>query len=38
MTQRFWKWQKFLESGLDSWDTALVYDNRLYYVGNSLRS
>ena len=37
MTQRFLKWPKYLENGLDTWDTALVFENRLYYVGNDLR-
>ena len=32
MTQRFWKWPKFLGNSLDAWDTALVFENRLYYV------
>ena len=22
MTQRFWKWPKYLRNGLDTWDTA----------------
>ena len=37
MTQRFGKCPKYLENGLDTWDTALVFENRLYYVGNGLR-
>ena len=36
MTQRFGKWPKYLGNGLDTWDTALVFQNRLYYVGNGL--
>ena len=38
MTQRFGKWPKYLGNGLDAWDTALVLEKRLYYVGNGLRS
>ena len=37
MTQRFGKWPKYLGNGLDTWDTALVFEKRLYYVGNDLR-
>ena len=37
MTQRFKKGPKYLENGLDAWDTALVFEKRLYYVGNGLR-
>ena len=37
MTQRFGKWPKYLGNGLDKWDTALVFEKRLYYVGNGLR-
>ena len=37
MTERFGKWQKYLGNGLDTWGTALVFEKRLYYVGNSLR-
>ena len=37
MTQRFGKWPKYLGNGLDTWDTAEVFDKRLYYVGNGLR-
>ena len=36
MTQRFWKWPKYLGNGLDTWDTALVFEIQLYYVGNGL--
>ena len=34
MKQRFAKWPKYLENFLDTWDTALVFKKRLYYVGN----
>ena len=37
MTQRFVKWPKYLGNDLDTWDTALVFEKRLYYVGNGLR-
>ena len=37
MTQRFVKWPKFLGNGLDTWDTALVFENRRYYVEKGLR-
>ena len=37
MTQRFGKLNKYLENGLDTWDTALVFEKRLDYVGNGLR-
>ena len=37
MTQRFGKWPKCLGNGLDTWDTALVFEKRLCYVGNGLR-
>ena len=37
MTQRFGKWPKYVGRGLDAWDTALVLEKRLYYVGNSFR-
>ena len=37
LTQRFGKWPKYLGNGLDAWDTASVFENRLYYVGNGLR-
>ena len=36
MTQTFGNWPKYLENGLDTWDMALVFEKRLYYVGNSL--
>ena len=38
MTQRFGKWPKYFRNGLDTWDTALVFEKLLYYVGNGLRS
>ena len=34
MTQRFGKWPKYCRNGLDTWDTDLVFEKRLYYVGN----
>ena len=37
MTQRFGKWPKYLGNSLDTWDTALVFEKLLYYVGNGLR-
>ena len=37
MTQRFWKGPKYLGNGLDTWDTALVFEKRLSYVGHGLR-
>ena len=37
MTQRFLKWPKYLGNGLDTWDTALVFEKRPYYVRNGLR-
>ena len=36
MTQRFGKWPKYLEIGLDTWGMAYVFEKRLYYVGNGL--
>ena len=30
ITQRFGKWPKYLGNGLDTWDTALVFEKRLY--------
>ena len=38
MTYRFGKFPKYLRNGLDRWDTALVFEKRLYYVGNGLRN
>ena len=29
MTQRFGKWPKYLENGLDTWDTTLIIEKRL---------
>ena len=37
ITQRFGKWNKYLGNGLDTWDTALVIKEILYYVGNGIR-
>ena len=37
MTQRFGKWPKYLGTGLDTWNTALVFEKRLDYLGNGLR-
>ena len=37
MTQRFWKWPKYFGNGLDTWNTALVFEKRLYYVRNDLK-
>ena len=37
MTQKFGKWPKYFGNGLDGWDTVLVFEKRLYYVGNGLR-
>ena len=37
MTQRCGKWPKYLGNGLDTWDTALVFEKRLHYVKNCLR-
>ena len=37
MTQRLGTWPKYLGNGLDTWDTALVFEKRLQYVGNGLR-
>ena len=37
MTQRFGKWPKYLENDLDTWDTTLIIEKRLYFVGNGLR-
>ena len=28
MTQRFGKWPKYFRKGLDTWDTALVFEKR----------
>ena len=32
-----WEMDKYFENGLDTWETALVFEKRLYYVGNGLR-
>ena len=37
MTQRFGKQAKYLGYGSDTFNTALIFDKRLYYVGNGLR-
>ena len=34
MTQRFWKYTKFMGNSLEKWDTSLVFEKRLYYVEN----
>ena len=36
-TQRFGKWPKYLGNGLDTWNTAFVFEKRLNYVGNGFR-
>ena len=38
MIQRFGKWPKYFEQGLDTWDTALVFQKQYYYAGSGLRS
>ena len=37
MTERFGKWPKYLGYGSDTFNTALIFEKRLYYVGNGLR-
>ena len=37
MTQRFLKWSQYLGNGLGTFDTALIFENRLYYVGTGFR-
>ena len=37
MNQRFGKFPKYLGTGLDTWDMALVFEKRLDYVGNGFR-
>ena len=37
MTQRFGEFPKYLGNGLDTWDRAQVFEERLHYFGNSLR-
>ena len=35
---KMWKkWPKYLGNGLDTWDRALLFEKRFYYVGNGLR-
>ena len=36
MTQRFVKFPKYLGNGSDTWDTALIFEKRLFYVGKAL--
>ena len=36
MTQRFGKSPKYLGNGLGTWDTALIFENRVYYVGKGI--
>ena len=38
MTLRFWKWPKYLGNGLDTLGTASVFEKRLHYVGDGLKS
>ena len=38
MIQRFGKWPKYLRNFLDTWATALVFEKRLYSVGNGLKN
>ena len=37
MIQRLGKWPKYLGNGLGTWDTALIFENRVYYVGKGIR-
>ena len=37
MTQRFGKWPKYLGNGLGTWDTALIFEKQVYYVGKGIR-
>ena len=37
MTQRFGKWPEYLRNGLGTWDTALIFEKRVYYVGKGIR-
>ena len=37
MTQRFGKLPKYLGNYLDTWDTALVFENWLHYIGNGFK-
>ena len=38
MTQRFEKSPKYLENGLGTWDTALIFENHFYYVAKGIRN
>ena len=38
MTYRFGKWPKYLGNGLGKWDTTLVFEKGLHYVGNGIRN
>ena len=37
MTQRFGKWPQYFGHGSDTFNTALIFEKWLYYVGNGLR-
>ena len=37
MTQKFGIRPKYLGNGLGTWDTALIFENRLYYFGKGIR-
>ena len=37
MTQRFGKQPKYLRNGFGTWDTALIFEKRFYYVGKGIR-
>ena len=37
VTQKFGKLPKYWGNGLETWDIDLVFEKRLYYVGNGLR-
>ena len=37
MTQRFEKWPKYLENGLDRWGSTYAFEKRLNCDGNGLR-
>ena len=37
MTYRFGKWPKYLGNGLGTFDTALIFENRIYYVRKGIR-
>ena len=32
-----WEMAKIFRKGFDTWDTALVFEKRLYYFGNGLK-